>query len=84
MTTSSGGSEGFRVGSGESPGDAVLRCVAAEKGCEVLDLAPLQDTIDVHALDQLFEAPGVEALEFSYEGFDVSVEPDRIYLTEQQ
>ncbi|MFC7020556.1 MULTISPECIES: HalOD1 output domain-containing protein [Haloarcula] len=82
MTTSNGGEDGFQVGSEERPGDVVLQGVAAQKGCDVLDLAPLQDAVDVKALNQLFEAPGVERLEFVYEGFEVAVEPGRVLLRE--
>jgi hypothetical protein len=44
----------------------------------------LQDAVDVKALNQLFEAPGVERLEFIYEGFGVTVEPGRVHLRELQ
>ncbi|MFC6864447.1 HalOD1 output domain-containing protein [Halomicroarcula sp. GCM10025817] len=84
MTTSSGGEDGFHVGGEERPSDVVLRNVASQKGCDVLELAPLQDAVDVKALNQLFESPGVERLEFVYEEFEVTVEPGRVHLRELQ
>lgn len=84
MTASSGDEEGFHVGGEEAPSDIVLQSVAAQKGCDVVDLTPLQESVDVKALNQLFESPGIERLEFVYEGFDVTVEPERVRLRARQ
>jgi hypothetical protein len=64
-----------------------MQAVAAEKAVDPLDLPPLDDAIDVDALDALF-APRTETgqvraashVEFSYADFSVRIDGEKIVL----
>lgn len=61
--------------------EAVVRAVATVSGHSPLDLPPLQESVDVDALDLLFaSSTDIEALRFTYAGHDVLVEPARVHV----
>ena len=69
------------VGDDEHVSESVIRTVAAVSGRSPLDLPPLQESIDVDALDLLFaSSTSVEGLRFTYAGHDVLVEPARVHV----
>ncbi len=59
----------------------IVRAVADTKNCNPTDLAPLHDTIDVDALEALFERsadtqPTEGRVVFTYEGCEITVSDD--------
>lgn len=69
------------TGPDESVSTTVINAVAAAKGREPAELAPLGDVVDTHALDRLFSplrdpvaGPRMGTIEFRYEGYLVSVD----------
>jgi hypothetical protein len=69
------------VDDGEHVSESVIRTAAAVSGRSPLDLPPLQESIDVDALDLLFaSSTAVEELRFTYAGHDVLVEPARVHV----
>lgn len=81
MTTANGGEGGHHIDRQEDPSEAVLKAVADETGETVLDLPPLQDAVDVEAMDRLLRSDKVELLKFEYREFIVTVEPTRVILS---
>ncbi|WP_169302398.1 HalOD1 output domain-containing protein [Halorientalis salina] len=68
-------------GNDEPPDDPVstkiVRQVAAETGRDVLNLSPLQETIDPDALDAVVESSTPDTtlgIRFTYEGYIVTVD----------
>jgi len=67
----------------ESVHETVLRAVSAATERSLIDLPPLQTTIDVNALNELFSSSEtISSLQFQYGSFEITVEPDRVYLEE--
>jgi hypothetical protein len=81
MTTASGGEGGHHVGDQEAPSEVVLRAVAEETGRSVLDLPPLQDAVDVDALDRLLASDRCERVSFEYQEFTVTATPSNVTLS---
>ncbi|MFB6256651.1 MAG: HalOD1 output domain-containing protein [Haloplanus sp.] len=69
------------IGDDEHVSESVIRAVAAVSGRSPLALPPLQESVDVDALDLLFaSSTAVEGLRFTYAGHDVLVEPTRVHV----
>jgi len=69
----------------EHVSEAVIRAVAAVSGRSPLALSPLQDFVDVDALDLLFASSTVvEELRFTYAGYNVLVEPARVHVRQER
>lgn len=69
----------------ERVGTAVVEGVAAVTNRSPLDLPPLQDVVDLDAVDQLFaSAPPDLSLTFEYAGCEVTVEPERIRVRDRR
>lgn len=67
---------------GESVSDAVLRTVAAVSDRPIVELPPLQESVDADSVDQLFASSRtVESLRFRYAGYRVTIEPERIRVS---
>lgn len=67
------------VGPEEPVSEVVLRSISVLSNRPIRELSPLQESVEMDALDQLFaSSSSVELLRFEYEGFEVSVEPDRV------
>lgn len=81
MTTASGGEDGYHVGGQEAPSEVILTAVAEETGNSVLELPPLQDAIDVEALDRLLASDRCERVAFEYQGFTVKASPSTVSLS---
>lgn len=81
MTTASDGEDGHHVGDQETPSEVVLRAVAEETGSSVLELPPLQNAVDVEALDRLLASDRCERVSFEYQEFNVTATPSRIILS---
>lgn len=63
----------------QSPSQAVLQAVAEKRGCDVLDLPSLYETINPEAIDTLFAEPATvpgRTLRFTYAGYTVELESD--------
>ena len=58
------------------PSMAVVRAVAESEGVDPLDLPPLYDEIDSSVVDVLFERIEQVRLEFTYNGYEVTVSGD--------
>lgn len=67
-----------------SVSETVLRAVDAISDRSLLELPPLQEFVDVDALDLLF-APSTASgtLRFRYAEYDVLVEPARVHVRRQ-
>lgn len=79
MTEGSSADHVRRVDADERSSEAVLRAISAATDRPMRELPPLQETLDMDALDQLFDSSAtVELLRFEYAGFEVTVEPDRV------
>jgi len=75
------GQEGYErdFGAEEDASEAVLDAIAAVTNRPLLELPPLQESIDVDSLDCLFDASKtVHSLRFEYAGYEVLLEPDRV------
>lgn len=63
------------------PTEGLLKTIADVQNCDVMDLPPLFDAIDVDAIEAIFsrayppDYPGVE-LRFQYDGFDILITND--------
>ena len=69
----------------EHVSESVIRAVAAVSGRSPLALPPLQDFVDVDALDLLFaSSTGIEELRFTYAGYTVLVEPGRVHVRRER
>lgn len=69
------------VDDGEHACEAVLRAVDVVSERSLLDLPPLQEFVDVDALNLLFSSPPTaDALRFRYADYDVLVEPTRVHV----
>lgn len=70
----------------EPPSEAVVRAVAALTNTSSLDLEPLYDVIDPTQLNEIFEETDAGTvsteLSFTFNGFDVDVTDDEIYVRE--
>lgn len=70
----------------EPPSEAVVRAVAALTNTSLLDLEPLYDVIDPGQLNEIFEETDDSTvsteLSFTFNGFDVDVTDDEIYVRE--
>lgn len=74
-----------RIGDEEHASEAVLRTVAAVSDRPLLDLPPLQEVVDMDALDQLFtSSAALDSIQFSYEGYEITVEQDQVHLSERR
>ncbi len=72
-----------QLGGEEQVSDVVLQAVADISNRSVLGLPPLQESIDVDALEELFDSSGtVQSLRFEYAGCEVTVEPNRVRVSE--
>lgn len=64
--------------------EAILRTVAAISDRPLLDLPPLQESVDVDALDQLFSSSDtIRSFQLEYAGYEVTVEPNCIRICEE-
>lgn len=75
--------ESFRIQDDETPSDTVLRAVEAASERPVMDLPPLQDSIDVESLNRLFVSSTVQSIQFEYYRLNVTVEQNQVTLEEQ-
>lgn len=68
----------YQVEPGESVSHAVTRAVSDFEGCDVKSLPPLQDSIDVDAINLIFDRASGSAphLLFDYTGVSVSIDSD--------
>lgn len=74
-----------QIGEEESVTEAVLRAVASVSDRPVLELEPLHESIDTDSLDQLFASTTTtDSLQFRYEGYEVTVEPERVLIHEHK
>jgi predicted dinucleotide-binding enzyme len=70
------------IGDDEHASESIIRAVAAVSGRSPLDLPPLQESVDVDALDLLFaSSTAIEGLRFTYAGHNVLVEPARVHVS---
>lgn len=71
-----------RLEADECVSDAVLRTVAAVSDRPIVELPPLQESVDADSIDQLFASSRtIESLQFRYAGYEVTIEPERIRLS---
>lgn len=56
--------------------ERILTSVADREGTDVLSMAPLYETVDPDALEQLVASGGVAEISFTYLDYDVSVGGD--------
>lgn len=68
------------IDKGESPSVAILRAVAAVSGRRIEDLDPLGQTVDTDAVDGLLQGGSDVCLEFQYEGYQITANPDDISI----
>jgi Halobacterial output domain 1 len=68
----------------EHVSEAVLRAIAAVANRPILELPPLADSIDLDSLDRLFAASPPGSLQFTYEGYRVTIEPSHVHIRKQQ
>lgn len=54
----------------------VVTAIAEQTGTDVLDLPPLNDSIDTDALTALLESGSAPEVEFPYDGYTVTVDGD--------
>ena len=74
-----------RVERTESVHETVLRAVSATTGHPVAELTPLQTAIDVDAMEALMSSPtNCRSLQFQYMSFEITVEPDYVYIEESR
>jgi len=74
----------------ESPGDAVVRAVAAASGLDPVpdatdpmeSLDPLYTVVDADALDSLFRSGMDGLVSFTYHGYDVTVHSEGYLVVE--
>lgn len=69
------------VTDGQTPSIQIVEELASSAGMSVLDVEPLQNTIDSEALDTLLEK-GQEDVEvtFRHAGYEVTATPDEIQI----
>lgn len=73
------------VGPEERVSEVVLRSISAVSNRPLRELPPLQESVEMDALDQLFaSSTSVELLRFEYEEFEVSVEPTRVTVRDRR
>ena len=63
----------------QSPSLAVVELVAVALDCDLLDLDPIQETVNAEALDRVFPQTtdvSDRYVSFSYHGFEVTVDGD--------
>jgi hypothetical protein len=71
------------IGEEEYVSEAVLRAVEPLADRPLLDLPPLQESIDVDSLDRLFEtSDSIDQLQFEYEKYEVTIEPESVRVSE--
>lgn len=71
-------------GGEEQASEAVLRAIAVVSNRPLLELPPLQESIDVDSLNQLFDAPATSvSLQFEYDEYEVRIEPGRVRVSER-
>jgi hypothetical protein len=73
----------YRWREGDQPTYAIVEAVASEVGCDETELAPLHDTIEADALNDLLtnrQFPGATPLRVSFEyyGFTVLISSDKV------
>lgn len=69
----------------EHVSEVVLRAIAAVSNRPLLELSPLQESIDLDSLDRLFESSStIGSLQFEYEGYEVTIEPERVRVHERR
>lgn len=84
LMTETGESHVTEFGEEERASEAVLRAIAAVSNRPLLELPPLQESIDADSLNQLFDAPAAStSLQFEYDEYEVTVEPGRVRVSER-
>jgi hypothetical protein len=74
----------WQRGEEESVSEGVLEAVTAVSDCSSLELPPLQESVDVDSLNRLFVPPRrVQTVQFEYAGYEVTVEPECIRVSER-
>lgn len=74
-----------QIGDEESVAEAVVRTIASVSGRPVLELPPLQQSIDTDSLDMLFaSSTTIDSLQFRYAGYQVVVEPESVRIWEHE
>lgn len=77
-------SEAVRSARTESTVHGIVSNVAEQTGTDVLDLSPLNDSVDTDALTALLRSEATSKVEFSYEGHTVVVDGDgRVQVTDE-
>ncbi|WP_425604711.1 HalOD1 output domain-containing protein [Halobellus ordinarius] len=70
------------IGEEENVSEAVLRAVEPLSDRPLLDLPPLQESIDVDSLDRLFEtSESIDQLQFEYVEYEVTIEPESVRVS---
>jgi hypothetical protein len=73
-----------QIGEEEPVSEAVLRAVVAASDRPPLGLPPLQGSVDVDALDRLFESSqSISQLRFEYSEYEVAVESESVRVSER-
>ncbi|WP_251341239.1 HalOD1 output domain-containing protein [Haloplanus halophilus] len=73
------------IGSDEAVSEAIVRALAAVSNRPPAELSPLARVVDPDAVDRLFaRSATVESLRFSYEGYEVTVEPNRVRVRDRR
>ncbi|GAA0260119.1 HalOD1 output domain-containing protein [Haladaptatus pallidirubidus] len=80
----------YNIEDGESISEAILTAVSSISGVEVTNLEPLYTVIDPDALNALFGSysdgtprDGKGIVVFSYESYQVTVQPDQTILVSE-
>ena len=73
----------YRVGTNEQVSHAVIQAVSDFEECPPTSLPPLQETIDVEALNRVFdsERDGKRCLSFSYSNSHITIHGTQILLS---
>lgn len=72
------------LGDEEQVSETVLRAIAAVSNRPLLERSPLQESIDVDSLNQLFDGSATSmSLQFEYEEYNVTVEPGRVRVSDR-
>jgi hypothetical protein len=73
-----------QIGEREHVSEAVLRAVGAVSDQPLLELPPLQESVDVDSLDRLFEtSQSIDQLRFEYSEYEVAIEPASVRVSER-
>lgn len=71
-------------GEDEQASEAILGAIAAVSNRPLLEFPPLQESIDIDSVNQLFEASAtVRSLQFEYAEYEVTIEPGRVCVRER-